>query len=116
MKEKFLLLLVLFLVWSSTFFGFSGEAFAWTFDKSRMEFVGQLTNAEQNRFDIFQNEIQNDGANPRDAAQMAGDTNYRKLQGTQNQFEIRLSQATRATFFVDDANQVVTMSQIGGHT
>jgi len=89
---------------------------AWTYDKSNMEFVGQLTNSEQDKFDLFQNKIEKDGVHPRDAAREAGSTNYIQLQGTQNQFEIRLSQRTRATFFVHDQTQVVEMSQIGGHT
>ncbi|MBE9162657.1 hypothetical protein [Tychonema sp. LEGE 06208] len=89
---------------------------AWTYDKSNMEFVGQLTKSEQEKFDKFQNKIEKDGVHPRDAAQTAGSTNYRQLQGTQNQFEIRLSQGTRATFFVHDQTKVVEMSQIGGHT
>ncbi len=76
----------------------------------------QLTNSEQNKYDTFQNEIVQNGVHPREAAAKAGDTNYRKLAGTENQFEIRLSQGARATFLVDDATQVVTMMQLGGHT
>ena len=89
----------------------------WTLDKTKLNGnVGQLTNSEQNRYDTFQNEIVANGVHPREAAARAGDTNYRKLAGTENQFEIRLSQGARATFLVDDAAQVVSILQIGGHT
>jgi hypothetical protein len=88
----------------------------WTLDKSNMEFVGQLTNSEQDKFDIFQDEIKNNEAHPKEAARIAGDTHYTKLHGTKNQFEIRLGKKSRASFFVDDAAQVVTMKQIAGHT
>lgn len=116
MKNKLLLLLVLFLVLSSTFFGFSGKAFAWTLEKKDMDVVGILTKSEQTKFDVFQNEIEHNGVHPKEAAAIAGDTKYTKLQGTTNQFEIRLSQGARATFLVDEASQVVDMRALGGHT
>ncbi|MFC6066075.1 hypothetical protein [Streptomyces ochraceiscleroticus] len=89
----------------------------WTFDKSRMEVNGQLTASEQEKFDIFQNAIQSEGLHPAQAAARAGDTNYKRLQG--DQFQIRLSQGSRATFLVLDAgggNGTVEMLQLAGHT
>lgn len=89
----------------------------WTYDKSQMRYKGQLTKSEQGKFDIFQNAIQNEGLHPRLAAEMAGDTDYKNLQG--NQFQIRLSQSARATFLVEDAgggNGTVVMLELGGHT
>ncbi|MEA5497716.1 hypothetical protein VB834_03365 [Limnoraphis robusta Tam1] len=113
MKKKFLLLLVLFFVLTSSFLSFPGKAFAWTVNKKNAEF-GQLTKAEQAKFDIFQDEIHNHGLHPKDAAKEAGDTDYKQLKG--NQFQIRLSGRERATFLVDDENEIVTILQVGGHT
>jgi hypothetical protein len=62
------------------------------------------------------NEIHVRGRQPKEAAEIAGDTKYRRLGGTVNQYEIRLSGGTRATFLVDTATQTVTMLQVGGHT
>jgi mRNA-degrading endonuclease RelE of RelBE toxin-antitoxin system len=85
----------------------------WTLVKKRAKFI-PLTAAEQNRYDVFQNAIANKGHHPQEAARLAGDTDYKKLQG--NQYEIRLSQRNRVTFTVDDKNHVVTILQAGGHT
>ncbi len=87
----------------------------WTIDKSRATYL-QLTNSEQAKWDAFQNAIQNEGTDPKTEAEQAGDTNYKKLAGAQNQYEIRLSKGTRATFLVDSQAQVVTVLQVGGHT
>lgn len=90
-------------------------AVKWTLDKSRATFKN-LTPAEQAKFDIFQNAIANEGMSPKDAAAKMRDADYKLLQGTKNQYQIRLSQHNRATFIVDNANHKVTILQVGGHT
>jgi hypothetical protein len=90
-------------------------AIKWTLDKSRARF-GQLTPAEQAKFDIFQNAIANEGMSPKNAAERMGDAHYKLLKGTRDQYQIRLSQQNRATFIVDNAHHKVTILQVGGHT
>ena len=85
----------------------------WTLDKSVAEYA-TLTNAEQAKFDIFQNAIQNQQKHPKQAAEEAGDTDYKLLQG--DQYQIRLSQGNRVTFRVNPTTQVVMILQVGGHT
>ena len=87
----------------------------WTIDKSKATF-STVTKSEQEKWDAFQNAIQNQGKHPKEAAESARATPYKLLEGTQNQYEIRLSEGTRATFLVDDTRQVVTIKQVGGHT
>ncbi len=86
---------------------------AWKFDKSKATFL-QLTNAEQGNWDCFQNNV-NDGEHPRTAAERCGGMNYKLFQGTVNQYEIRLSQGTRASFLVIDETETVEVLQVGGH-
>ena len=85
----------------------------WRLNKRGARFR-KLTPAGQATFDRFQNAIANKGMNPVDAARLAGDTQYKRLQG--NQYQIRLSQKDRATFKIDRANHVVIILQVGGHT
>lgn len=87
---------------------------AWKFDKSRATFR-ELTNAEQAKWDCFQNGV-NAGNHPLTAAVECGGMNYKLLQGTHNQYEIRLSLGTRATFLVIDKTETVEVLQVGGHT
>ena len=87
----------------------------WTVDKSNADFSmwDDLTQAEQNHWDEFQNAIANEGMHPKDAAS-TWDSNYKCLQG--DQYQIRLSRGSRATFQVDTDGQIVTVLQVGGHT
>jgi mRNA-degrading endonuclease RelE of RelBE toxin-antitoxin system len=86
----------------------------WTIDKSKADYK-VLTNAEQNKFDAFQNAIQNNQMSPKDAAESTGPgADYKCLQG--DQYQIRLSQGNRATFTVDNDARTVTILQVGGHT
>jgi len=85
----------------------------WNLDKSRARF-GHLTRVEQEKFDIFQNAIHNEGVSPKEAADRMGDADYKRLQG--DQYQIRLSQRNRATFLVDNVHHIVTILQVGGHT
>jgi hypothetical protein len=86
----------------------------WTLDKSRADFISDLTKTEQDLFDRFQNAIANEGVHPKQAAERAGSTDYKNLRG--DQFQIRLSGAKRATFEVDKDAEVCTILQVGGHT
>jgi hypothetical protein len=85
----------------------------WTLDKSRARFDVELNKVEQEHFDEFQNAIQNQGLHPSKAAE-GWDSNYKNLKG--DQYTIRLSQANRASFLVDDATNTCTILQVGGHT
>jgi hypothetical protein len=67
----------------------------WTIDKSKATF-STVTKSEQEKWDTFQNAIQNQGMHPKEAAELIGDSKYTKLKGTDNQYEIRLSQAGSA--------------------
>lgn len=84
----------------------------WTLDKNEGHAAyGELNPAEQAKFDTFENAIANHGKHPKDAAHEAGDTTYKRFHGDLHQ--IRLSDWTRATFQVDDANKVVKILQVG---
>ncbi|MDF9409746.1 MAG: hypothetical protein A4E52_00787 [Pelotomaculum sp. PtaB.Bin013] len=84
----------------------------WTLNKENAVFV-EMTKAEQDKFDEFQNAINNDGMHPREAAEQIGDAEYENLGGTR--FSIRLSRGARAYFDVDNDNQVVTIVRVGDH-
>ena len=84
----------------------------WTLDKNENRAAyGELTPAEQAKFETFENAIANYGKHPKDAAHEAGDTQYKRFHGDLHQ--IRLSDWTRATFQVDDAHKVVKILQVG---
>lgn len=74
-----------------------------------------LNRTEREVYDRFC-QLVNSGQHPATAAGQAGDTNYRKLRGTTNQYEIRLSGGSRATFLVDTRTETVDVIQVGGHT
>lgn len=101
--------------WTTTASGTSVCGCGWGLDKAGATFR-HLQPAEQARFDTFQNAIANEGLHPRDAADRTGDTNYKRLRGTRDQYEIRLSQHTRATFRVLDDSHTVKILEVGGHT
>lgn len=87
----------------------------WTLNKNGVRPDRDLTNAEQENLNHWMGLVQN-GTHPRAAAQTrAGTYDYKKL-GDNNQYQIRLSGGNRATFTVDQSNEVVTMLQVGGHT
>jgi hypothetical protein len=93
---------------------FAVNGFAWTLDKSEVDWDIELTQAEQAKFDIFQNAIQNDGMSPRDAANLAGDTNFKRL--SDGSYQIRLSQRARVKMWINWDAQTVRIVQVGGHT
>jgi len=84
----------------------------WTLNKEKAVFV-EMTKSEQDKFDQFQNAINNDGLHPREAAEQIGDAEYENLGGSR--FSIRLSRGARAYFDVDDDNEVVTIVRVGDH-
>jgi hypothetical protein len=87
----------------------------WTLDKNGVTPKPPLTASEQSNLNAFMGGVQNKGLSPSQSAKEAHIT-YKKLQGTFNQYEIYLSQGTRATFLVDEQHKKVTMKQVGGHT
>ena len=86
----------------------------WTLNKNGVTPRVPLTATEQLKLNTFMNAVRT-GLAP-NAAASSWDSNYKKLGGTVDQFEIRLSQGCRATFTVNNNAQVVTMLQVGGHT
>jgi hypothetical protein len=84
----------------------------WTLDKNNVTPSVALTGAEQDHLNEFMNKVRSD-VHPKVAAS-GWDSNYKQLVG--DQYQIRLSQANRATFRVNEAAQRVTMLQVGGHT
>ena len=86
----------------------------WKLDKSRATYK-ELTPAEQYVFDEFQNAIKNEGKSPRDAAEMAGASDYKRMKDKKvNRFQIRLSQGQRVSFEIEGKNVIIR--QVGGHT
>ena len=83
----------------------------WTLDKNGVTPAVNLTNVEQGHLNEFMNAVRN-GTHPAQAA-ATWDSDYKNLVG--NQYQIRLSLANRATFMVNNATQVVTMTAVGGH-
>ncbi|SDJ51067.1 RHS repeat-associated core domain-containing protein [Pseudomonas abietaniphila] len=103
----------------------------WSIDKTKVSFnKSGLTTTEQEKWDRFQNAINNDGAHYAHAARQAGDTNFKSLakvsmpsevDGTSSytevqQYQIRLSKKARATFWVDESTKTVNVIRVGGHT
>lgn len=87
----------------------------WNLDKNGVTPSIPLTHSEQDHLNTFMNQIRLAGVSPKEAA-VGWDSNYKKLRGTRDQYEIRLSQGNRATFLVDDERKIVTMEAVGGHT
>jgi len=93
---------------------FSMSASAWTLDKSDVDWGVELTQSEQSKFDIFQNAIASDNLSPRDAAQRAGDTDFKRL--SDGSYQIRLSKRARVKMYINWEQQHVRIVQVGGHT
>jgi hypothetical protein len=75
-----------------------------------------LTDTEQSKLNNFIRYIQNDHLHPSEAALLAGDCDYKCIDTNYSIFQIRFSYKNRATFIVDDTNQMVIMREVGGHT
>ncbi|MDR1671865.1 MAG: hypothetical protein LBS09_00125 [Bacteroidales bacterium] len=88
---------------------------SWKLNKNGVTPQRQLMDAEQQRLNDFMNAIRGEGLHPAESARNAR-CEYKKLKGTDNQYEIYLSEKNRATFTVDEESQTVTMLQVGGHT
>jgi hypothetical protein len=84
----------------------------WTLNKNSVTPNVNLSNVEQGHLNDFMNAVRN-GTHPKTAA-ASWDSDYKNLTG--DQYQIRLSQANRATFLVNNTTQVVTMTAVGGHT
>lgn len=93
---------------------FAIDSLAWTLNKSDADWDVELSQAEQSKFDIFQNAITHDNLNPRDAANRAGDTDFKRL--SDNSYQIRLSKRARVKMWINWDDQTVTIAQVGGHT
>lgn len=86
----------------------------WTIDDDNAEWEN-LNTSEENKYNSFRNAVAN-GAHPKNAAEEARATPYKKLKGSNNQYQIRLSRGNRATFTVNEGTESVTVHQVGGHT
>ncbi|VVQ19621.1 hypothetical protein PS914_06340 [Pseudomonas fluorescens] len=86
----------------------------WNYSKKGAKF-SQLTTAEQNKFDEFQNAIHNDGKSYIEAAKLLGAVRLTKTKVAikRNTYQIRLSDSERVIFSVHD--KTVTILQVGGH-
>ena len=94
--------------------GDSAEDHAWTLNDDRAKYEGQLTNAEENKYERFKEQIQVHNLNPKEAAKEIGDSNFKNLRG--DLYQIRLSQRNRVLFTIDWDNHKVFVRQVGGHT
>lgn len=92
----------------------SFTASAWTLDTSEASWKADLTDAEQEKYDLFTDAIDTDNLNPKDAARQAGDTNFKKL--SDGSYQIRLSKSNRVRMWIDWKNQICKIVQVGGHT
>jgi Txe/YoeB family toxin of Txe-Axe toxin-antitoxin module len=99
-----------------------GDPMPWTvvnpvseeFKKNPKNKVG-VPAAAMRKFYDWCREIEKD-IHPKLAADIAGDMNYEQLGGKlKGQYTIRLSREHRVAFTIDEATQVVTIFQIGGH-
>lgn len=79
--------------------------------KGKVKYVQQLTPAEQKKWDEFEAGLAA-GKSPDKAA--PGDSDYKKLKGSSNQWEFRLSGGRRATFVLSGTQ--LSQVQVGGHT
>lgn len=85
----------------------------WHLDKNGVTF-NQLTPVEQQNFEKFQNAINNQGLSPKQAAQKVTNAKFTKVKGTKNQYSMRLSEKTRATFLVNNKDHSVKLVKVGG--
>jgi hypothetical protein len=83
--------------------------------KGKVKYVQQLTPAEDKKWDGFVEQL-GKGKTPAEAAKLAGDSDYNKLKGGANQYELRLSGGRRATFIVNEGAKELSQVQVGGHT
>lgn len=86
----------------------------WQLDKKGAK-LNQLTPVEQQNLEKFQNAL-SQGLSPQQAAQKVPNAKFTKVKGTQNQYQMHLSEKARATFLVNDKGRVVTLLQVGSQT
>lgn len=98
--------------WSSSISSDSNKG--WQLKKNGASFK-VLTEAEQKVFDVFQNAIHHFGMSPKDAAMLAGASNYKLLSNSKvDNFQVRLSKAQRVSGEIE--GKVAIIRQVGGHT
>ena len=73
-------------------------------NKTGAKVSAELTDADQKKWDSFQNEVRN-GTHPKEAATKHRCDDYKALSG--NQYQIRLSGKQRATFLIDEKTQTM---------
>jgi hypothetical protein len=84
----------------------------WTVQQSDNCERNAITGAEYTSYNRFTNEIRQ-GNHPRTASENCGHMGYENLGG--NLYSVRLSGGGRLYFTQDDAHQICTIVQIGGH-
>jgi hypothetical protein len=88
----------------------------WTLDKSAATYsISVLDTVAQDKFDRFQNAIQQQGIHPKQAAADLGAADYKCLNGM-NRYQFRLTGFHRVTFDLNAATQTVTIIEVGGHS
>jgi hypothetical protein len=84
-------------------------AMPWTLDKSAATYsISVLDTVAQDKFDRFQNAIQQQGIHPKQAA-----ADHKCLNGM-NRYQFRLTGFHRVTFDLNAATQIVTIIEVGG--
>ncbi|URD53705.1 hypothetical protein [Chroococcidiopsis sp. CCNUC1] len=86
----------------------------WQLDKKSAK-LNQLTSVEKQNLEKFQNAL-NQGLSPQQAAQKVPNAKYTRVKGTQNQYQMRLSEKARATFLVNNKNHSVELLQVSDYT
>jgi hypothetical protein len=86
---------------------------AWTLEDSRAQTTENLPAACGRTYYAWRRAINENGQHPRDAAESVGDCHYENLGA--NRYSIRLSQAHRVFFVVDEGNEEVRVKKVGTH-
>jgi hypothetical protein len=84
---------------------------SWKLDRNGVTSRTRLTASEKMLLTTFINSV--DSGMPPNVVANSWVSDYRRLQDTEDQFEIRLSRTARATFSVDPTRKVVTLRQVG---
>jgi len=85
---------------------------AWTLEYANRCERNGISGAAYSKWTEFSNHIRQ-GTHPRTASEQMGHLGYERLSG--GVYSVRLSQGDRIYFTLDEANEVCTVEQIGGH-
>jgi hypothetical protein len=85
----------------------------WTVTEQKLRGFKQLNQTETDKWNSFRSAL-DQGMEPKVAANLIGDSNFKLLKGSQ--FQIRLSLANRVTFEIDYKARLTSILQVGGHT